>query len=97
MIGRETGGGRALSAFERQGYFAGAEVSPLPPRLLLAAPALRIHPANAIVLRYFSPQVEWELMAVGEQWREELEVVFRKHGGTTCGAADGTCGAADAR
>ena len=31
------GGDRPLSAFERQGYFAGTQVSPLPPRLLLAA------------------------------------------------------------
>jgi hypothetical protein len=29
--GADKGGGRPLSAFERQGYFAGAEVSPLPP------------------------------------------------------------------
>ena len=75
------GGGRPLSAFERQGYFAGAEVSPLAPRLLLAAPALRIHPANEPVLRYFSPQVEWELIALTEHWRRELKVVFRKRGG----------------
>jgi hypothetical protein len=70
--------GRPLSAFERQGYFTGAEVSPLAPRLLLAAPALRIHPANEPVLRYFSPQVEWELIAVSEHWRREMKVVFRK-------------------
>ncbi|MGD0891543.1 MAG: hypothetical protein ABR923_08415 [Terracidiphilus sp.] len=75
-------GGRPLSAFERQGYFPGAEVSPLPPRLLLAGPALRIHPANEPVLRHLSPQVEWELIAVGEHWRRELKVVFRKHSGT---------------
>jgi hypothetical protein len=71
-------GGRPLSAFERQGYFPGTEVSALPPRLLLAAPALRIHPANEPVLRYFSPQVEWELIALTEHWRRELKVVFRK-------------------
>jgi hypothetical protein len=71
-------GSRPLSAFERQGYFTGAEVSPQPPRLLLAAPALRIHPANEPVLRYFSPQVEWELIALTEHWRRELKVVFRK-------------------
>jgi hypothetical protein len=71
-------GGRPLTAFERQGYFAGAEVSPLEPRLLLAAPALRIHPANEPVLRYFSQQVEWELIALTEHWRRELKVVFRK-------------------
>jgi hypothetical protein len=71
-------GGRAISAFERQGYFAGTEVSALEPRLLLAAPALRIHPANEPVLRYLSPAVEWELLALGEHWRRELQVVFRR-------------------
>jgi len=71
-------GARPLSAFERQGYFVGAEISPLPPRLLLAAPALRIHPANEPVLRYLSPQVEWELIAVSEHWRRDLKIVFRK-------------------
>ena len=79
------GGGRALSAFERQGYFAGAEVSELPARLLLVGPALRIHPANEPVLRYFSPQVEWELVAVSEHWRRELKVVFRKRSGDARG------------
>jgi hypothetical protein len=73
--------GRIVSAFERMGYFAGAEVSPLPPRLLLAAPALRIHPANEPVLRYLAPQVEWELIGLGEYWRRELNVVFRKYSG----------------
>ena len=75
-------GGRPLSAFERQGYFVSPagniEISPLPPRLLLAAPALRIHPANEPVLRYFSHQVEWELLALSEHWRRELKIVFRK-------------------
>jgi len=69
---------RPLSAFERDGYFPDAEVSELPPRMLLAAPALRIHPANLPVLRYFSPEVEWELIALSEQWRNELKIVFRK-------------------
>ena len=80
---RQVGAGsnRPVSAFERQGYFGGAEVSPLAPRLLLAAPALRIHPANEPVLRYFSPKVDWELIAVSEHWRRELNVVFRKRSG----------------
>jgi hypothetical protein len=67
-----------LSAFTRSGYFPGVEISPLPPRLILAAPALRIHPANETVLRYLSPQIEWELIAIAEHWRRELKVVFRK-------------------
>jgi hypothetical protein len=74
-------GGRPLSAFEREGYFAGAEVSPREPRLLLAAPALRIHPANEPVLRFFSPQIEWELIALSEHWRRDLSVIFRKRPG----------------
>ncbi|MFP5276345.1 MAG: hypothetical protein ACLGPM_04465 [Acidobacteriota bacterium] len=76
---RQMHNGRLQSAFERQGYFAGAEVAALEPRLLLAAPALRIHPANEPVLRHLAPQVEWELIALGEQWRRELKPVFRKH------------------
>jgi hypothetical protein len=71
-------GAAPLSAFTRNGYFAGAELSPLPPRLILAAPALRIHPANEPVLRYLSPQIEWELLALTEHWRRELKIVFRK-------------------
>jgi hypothetical protein len=72
------GAGQPLSAFERAGYFTGNEVSELDPRLLLAAPALRIHPANETVLRYLSPRVDWELIAFGEHWRSELKIVFRK-------------------
>ena len=73
------------SAFERSGYFAGAEVSPLPPRLILAGPALRIHPANESVLRYLAPEIEWELIALSEHWRRELKIVFRKRSGDLTG------------
>lgn len=75
--------GQSLSAFERHNYFDGTPVSPLPPRLLLAAPALRIHPANEPVLRYFSPEIDWELIALNEHWREELSIVFRKRSGNS--------------
>jgi hypothetical protein len=75
---REMANGRMSSAFERQGYFEAVEVSERAPRLVLVAPALRVHPANETVLRYLSPEVEWELVALGEQWRRELKVVFRK-------------------
>ena len=73
--------GRRLSAFERQGYFAGAEMASQQPRLLLVAPALRIHPASEIALRYISPEIEWEFLAISEQWRRELKVVFHKRSG----------------
>lgn len=75
-------GGRCLSAFERHGYFPGAEVSPLPPRLILAAPCLRIHPANEAVLRYLSLEVDWEFIGLAEHWRHELSVVTRKRSQT---------------
>lgn len=75
-----TPGAAPLSAFERSGYFPGAEVSPLAPRLILAAPALRIHPANEPVLHYLSSEIEWELIALTEHWRRELRIVFRKRG-----------------
>lgn len=81
------GGSRPLSAFERAGYFVGAEVSEREPRMLLVAPALRVHPANEPVLKYFSPKVEWELIAVSEHWRRELKVVFRKRGSDGNGLA----------
>jgi hypothetical protein len=71
-------GGRPLSAFERQGYFAGAEVSPLAAASAAGRSGLAHSPANEPVLRYFSPQVEWELIALTEHWRRELKVVFRK-------------------
>jgi hypothetical protein len=75
---REVIQNREVASFERQGYFAGIEIANRPPRLLLVAPALRIHPSNEIVLRYLAPQIEWELIAVGEHWRRELKAVFRK-------------------
>jgi hypothetical protein len=75
---RTAGSDRPLSAFEREGYFPRAEISPLRPRLILAAPALRIHPANQPILRYLSPEVDWEIFALSEHWRQQLQIVFRK-------------------
>ena len=66
---------------QRHGYFRGVELSPLPPRLYLVAPALGVHPAAETVLRYLSPRVEWTLMALDERWRREIRVVWRKSGG----------------
>ena len=86
---RAMSNGRICSAFERQGYFEGVEVSERPPRLVLVAPALRVHPANETVLRYLSPEVEWELVALGEQWRRELKVIFRKRSAQGSPAFDG--------
>ncbi len=70
-----------LGEFQRLGYFGGVLLSPQAPRLYLAAPALRIHPATETVLAYLSPRVEWTLAALDERWRRKLKVVWRKHSG----------------
>jgi hypothetical protein len=64
--------------FRQFGYFAGCELSPEPPLLLLVAPALHVHPATDALLRYISPDIEVELLGIDEHWREELRVIFRK-------------------
>ena len=70
-----------MGEFQRHGYFRGVELSPLPPRLYLVAPALHIHPATETILRYLSPRVEWNLLALDERWRQQIRVVWRKYGG----------------
>ena len=68
----------ARGEFQKFGYFPGAALSEEAPLLLLVAPALRIHPATDTLLRYFSPDVEWNLLAVDEHWRQGVRTVFRK-------------------
>jgi hypothetical protein len=70
-----------LGEFQRHGYFRGVELSSLPPRLYLVAPALHIHPATETVLRYLSPAVEWNLLALDERWRQQIRVVWRRSSG----------------
>lgn len=69
--------------FQRFGYFSGKALSPAAPLLILVSPALRIHPATDTALRYVSPEVDWELVAVDEHWRDEVRVVFRKRANKT--------------
>jgi hypothetical protein len=70
-----------LGEFQRHGYFGGLRLSGESPRLYLVAPALRIHPATEVVLRYLSPRVEWTLVALDERWRSQLKAVWRKRSG----------------
>ncbi|MBS1800701.1 MAG: hypothetical protein JSS95_12850 [Acidobacteria bacterium] len=67
-----------LGEFQRFGYFSGVALSSAAPKLYLVAPALRVHPATETVLRYLSPKVEWELVALDERWRKTTKVVWRK-------------------
>jgi hypothetical protein len=64
--------------FAQFGYFPGVEISSQKPLLLLVAPALRVHPTTDTILRYLSPEIDWEVLGIGERWREEIAVVFRK-------------------
>lgn len=72
------GSAAAKSDLERFGYFPGKQLRGDAPLLYLIAPALRIHPATEVVLRYVSPEVDWTLIALDERWREKVRVVFRK-------------------
>jgi len=79
----------ARQEFPRFGYFPEQELSAEKPLLYLVAPALHIHPQTDVLLRYLSPEVEWEFVSIDERWREGVKVVFRKrpagrshHGGT---------------
>jgi hypothetical protein len=64
--------------FPRFGYFAERELSPESPLLYLVAPALHVHPATDILLRYLSPEINWEFVGIDERWREGIKVIFRK-------------------
>jgi hypothetical protein len=70
-----------LGEFQRYGYFGGMYLAKESPRLYLVAPALRVHPATEVVLRYLSPRVEWTLVALDERWRTKVKVVWRKRSG----------------
>jgi hypothetical protein len=70
-----------LGEFQRHGYFGGMRLSGEAPRLYLVAPALRVHPATEVVLRYLSPRVEWALVALDERWRAKVKAVWRRRSG----------------
>ena len=68
----------ARGEFPRFGFFEDRELSTEKPLLFLVAPALHVHPATDKLLRYFSPEIEWEFVGIDERWREGVRVVFRK-------------------
>jgi hypothetical protein len=69
--------------FTRAGYFPGTRLADTSPLLYFIAPALRIHPATETVLHYLSGEIEWSLIAVGEDWRRSLDVIWRKRAGVS--------------
>jgi hypothetical protein len=64
--------------FQRFGYFPGRFLSDRDLILILAAPALHVHPSTATMLRYVSPELEWKLVGLDERWRDGIRVVFSK-------------------
>ena len=76
--------------FTANGYFAGKDLSPQLPLLLLIAPALRIHPATDTLLRYLAPEIDCTLLGVDERWRDGVHVVFRKRSQSMASAAHGS-------
>ena len=68
----------ARGEFLKFGYFGGVELSAETPLLYLVAPALHVHPATDVLLRYVSPEIEWAFVGIDERWREGVRVVFRK-------------------
>jgi hypothetical protein len=68
----------ARGEFLKFGYFGGVELSTETPLLYLVAPALHVHPATDVLLRYVSPEIEWAFVGIDERWREGVKVVFRK-------------------
>jgi hypothetical protein len=64
--------------FRRFGYFPDTPLKPKSPLLYLVAPGFRFHPAIDIVLRYLSPEIEVSRIALAENWRRGLRVMFRQ-------------------
>jgi len=64
--------------FARNGYFPGCELSDAAPLLYLVTPVLRTHPATSVLLKYLSPEIEWQLVQLDEHWRAGVRVVNRK-------------------
>lgn len=64
--------------FQHAGYFPGRILSERDPILILAAPALHVHPSTATMLRYFSPELEWKLVGLDERWRDGIRIIFNK-------------------
>jgi hypothetical protein len=69
---------KVVNQLQSAGYFQDLALPEQLPVLYFVAPSLRIHPTNEIILKYISAAIEWHLLAVNENWREHLSVVFRK-------------------
>ena len=65
---------------ELQYLFPGIPLAHALPKLLLVAPAMSFHSSNAVVLRYFSPEIEVERVGVNLDWQHRFKVILRLRG-----------------
>ena len=63
---------------EREKDFPDVPLKAKPPLLFLVAPGFRFHSTIDIVLRYLSPEIEVARIALAENWRGGLHVIFRQ-------------------
>jgi len=64
--------------FESHGYFRGVELQDKPPLLYLVAPGFQFHPTTDAILKCMSPEIEIVQIGLNEEWRQGIQVIFRK-------------------
>jgi hypothetical protein len=64
--------------FRKRGYFPALEIASRPPRLYLVSPAFRFHSTTDLMLRYLAPSIEIVQVGLNAQWRERIQVLFRR-------------------
>ena len=64
--------------FRRFGYFPETPLKAQAPLLYLVAPGFRFHPALDVILQYLSPEIDVLRIALAENWRRGLRVLFRQ-------------------
>ncbi len=73
---------RLRGDFSERGYFPGIVLADRPARLVLVAPALKLHPKTGTLLRYFAQSVPVDRIGLTADWRFRLRAVFRRSGVT---------------
>ena len=71
---------RLRGDFQACGFFPGIPIADQPARLILVAPALKLHPMTNLLLGYFSQEVPVEIVGLTADWRRDLRAIHR--GGT---------------
>ena len=62
--------------FPRFGYFGGRELQPKNRCFSWWRQLCTCIPQTDILLRYVSPEIDWELVGIDQRWREGVRVVF---------------------